>query len=828
MSRKTNGGFPAKGDVVQMAEVESYQLTFKKTTTPRVAKLFEQAVNAEPSLCVERARYFTRSWKETEGLPYQIRRARAVEKVVENMTVYILEGELIVGNVATKPRGSIVAPEYQTTILHKELLDPVKAPDIRPYDRMTVSREAKEELMNDILPYWMDKTIEYHSMREMSRECVNAALSSESEFETAPAGTEIHMRHGAGHLNAGYSKIITRGARSIINEAAERMRGLREDETDKREFYEAVIIVYEAFIKYARRYAGLAMEQASTEKDPVRKKELFEIAERCRWVPEHPARTFIEAVQATWFTQQFVFGIEQEDTGCSPGRMDQYLYPFYQADREAGRLTDDDAQEIIELFFIKCGHMSIAFDYATARYYAGFSLTQTITVGGVDKRGNDATNELSYMFLEAEAQVPLFQPEFAARIHKNSPFEYLKKIAEVSRLGHGKPKMFVDEVAVPAMLSRGVTLEEARDYCIVGCVEPSPSGNMCGWTNAVQFNLAKCMELVMTQGVCLLTGKRMGPKTQDPATFKNMDDVVAALREQVRYFVKLVAGAINTYVKYHGIYATNPFTSATLEGCLESGADMIRGGAKYKAIGINGVAVPDVGDSLAALDKVVFRDRKYTMEQIVEALKADFEGYGDIRHDLLYNAPKYGNDIDFADRYARMAGQLWCEEAGKFTGPHGERYFPGAFTVSSNVPHGMQTGALPSGRKAGEPLANGGISATNGSDTHGPTALIKSAVKVDSVAANNGTLLNMRFSPSVLKEERDIIKFANFLRAYCLAGGYHIQFNVVSSSLLKKAQVTPGQYKNLLIRVAGYSAYYTELSKEVQDDLIARTEYDEV
>jgi len=806
--------------------VESYQLEFKRNVTPRVERLYQNAIDAVPSVCIDRAKYFTESYKQTEGESVNIRKAKAIKNTLEKMHIYILDGELIVGNVASKPRASVVCPEFNTNYLMKEFNDELKTPENRPYDRHTLTPEIKKYLQEEIFPYWKDKTVEYYVTQELDEETINASIPSLSKVNTIPAGSEIHLRHGAGHLNADYKKILTRGALGIIEEVQSKLNV--ETDPDKIDFYTSLIIVYQAFIDFAKRYAELAIEMAKNEKDIKRKNELMEIARICTKVPAYPAETFHEALQSFWFTQILLFGIDQEDTAISPGRMDQYLYPYYKADIESGRATKDDIQELIELLFIKFAHMSILWDYSTANYYAGFSLTQTIIVGGVDKEGNDATNELTYMFLEAEKQVPLFQPEFAARIHKNSPFEYLVKLAEVCRLGHGKPKIFVDEAAIPALLRRGHSLEDARDYCIVGCVEPSSSGNMFGWTNACSFNLAKCMELVMTQGKCLVTGEQIGPRTQDPLTFENMDQVLEAFKQQVSYFLSYTIKAINTFIKYHGKLAPNLFTSALIDGCIESGLDVTRGGAKYKAIGINGVASPDVGDSLAAISYCVFDKKLLSMKDIVEAIKADFKGYEKVRDILLYQAPKYGNDIDYVDNYVKIVGQIWCNEVEKYEGPHGEKYWPGQFTVSSNVPFGLVTGALPSGRHAFEPLANGGISATNGSDMNGPTALIKSVAKLDHVKACNGTLLNMRFSPQVLKEDRDIVKFANFLRAYCLLGGYHVQFNVVSSELLKKAQKNPEKYRNLLVRVAGYSAYFTELSVDVQNDLINRTVHEEV
>ncbi len=808
------------------SEVESFQLEFKRNVTPRVESLYQNAIEAVPSVCIDRAKYFTQSYKQTEGEPVHVRRAKAIRNTLEQMQIYILDGELIVGNVACKPRASVICPEFMTNYLMTEFENDIKTPENRPYDRHVLTPETKKYLQEEIFPYWENKTVEHYVTQELDEKTINASIPSLAKVGTIPPGSEIHLRHGAGHINANYERILNHGALSIIEEAGKYLE--IEQDAEKRDFYEAVVIVYEAFIAFAKRYADLAMEKANETKDAQRKQELLEIARTCTKVPAQPAQTFREAVQSFWFTQILLFGIDQEDTAISPGRMDQYMYPFYKADIENNTATKDEIQELLELLFIKFAHMSVLWDYATANYYAGFSLTQTIIVGGVDRSGKDATNELTYMLLEAEKQVPLFQPEFAARIHKGSPFEYLLKIAEVSRYGHGKPKIFIDETAIPALLRRGCTIEDARDYCIVGCVEPSPSGNMFGWTNACSFNLAKCMELAMTGGKCLLTNEQIGPVTQDPETFESMEQVIEAYKQQVCFFLKNTTNAISTFIKYHGKLAPNVFTSALIDGSLESGIDVTRGGAKYKAIGINGVASPDVGDSLAAIAYCVFDKHLLTMKEIVDAMKANFEGYEEVRKTLLYEAPKYGNDIDYVDDYTRIAGRIWCDEVENYVGPHGERYWPGQFTVSSNVPFGLVTGALPSGRHALEPLANGGISATNGSDMNGPTALIKSVSKIDHVKACNGTLLNMRFSPAVLKEKRDIVKFANFLRAYCLMGGYHVQFNVVSSKLLIKAQQTPEKYRNLLVRVAGYSAYFTELSKDVQDDLINRTVHDEV
>jgi formate C-acetyltransferase len=402
------------------------------------------------------------------------------------------------------------------------------------------------------------------------------------------------------------------------------------------------------------------------------------------------------------------------------------------------------------------------------------------------------------------------------------------KAAEVIRLGRGKPKVFVDETAIPMLLKRGVTLEEARDYCVIGCVEVAPSGCLAGWTNAAQFNLAKCFELAMNSGVCVLTGVRVGPKTQDPKTFTSLQEIIEAFKVQLHYFAGHMITTLNAIVEHHAKLVPCPFTSALIDGCLESGKDFTWGGAKYNSIGVNAVAVPDVGDSLAAIETLVFKEKKIDMHTLVALLQTNFEGHEDIRQMLLHRAPKYGNNNDLVDSMVRLAGQIYCKEIESHTGPYGIRFWPGVFTVSANVPLGLNTGSLPSGRKAKTPLADGGISPTHDAEAKGPTSVIQSAAKLDHIAACNGTLLNMRFSPSVLKEERDLLKLVALLRAYCAMGGFHIQFNVIDNKILRDAQKNPHKYRSLMVRVAGYSAYFTELSPEVQEDIISRASFAEV
>jgi formate C-acetyltransferase len=776
---------------------------------------------------VERARLVTQSYRETEGKLEIIRRATALAKVLDNMSIYINEGELIVGNNSSAPRASTIAPEFHSTWMVREIEDPRKAPDKRTSDVHIIKDKVKKELKEEILPYWYGKTVEDRVVNYLPQEIIDNAFPSLSKYPNIPSAPEIFLRNGMGHLNVNYNRILTQGALGIITEVKKKLEQLNltaPGALDKRHFYEAVIIAYDAMIRWSRRYVHLARQIADREENSQRKMELERIMQICERVPAYPVKTFWEAIQSFWFTQLVLFGLEQDDTAVSPGRFDQYMYPFYKQDIESGKITKEEGLELLECLFVKMSEMGKWWDYTTATYFGGFSLTQCIVLGGVTPEGEDSTNELSYLILEAEKQIGLFQPELAVRVHKDSPHDFLIKAAEVIKLGRGKPKLFMDETAIPMMLNQGVSLKEARDYCVVGCVEISPSGSAIGWTNAAQFNLAKCLELALNNGNCRLTGMQIGLPTGNPKEFTSFYQVVEAFQKQVEYFIKQIIIAINACLEMQAEYTPYPFTSALVDGCLDKGMDVTRGGAKYNYIGVQGVAVPDVADSLAALKKLVFEEKAISMSQLIDALDNDFDGHENLRQMLINKAPKYGNDEDSVDKIARQVGQIFCKEISKYHGPLRQPYFPGLFTVSAHIPLGHQVGALPSGRKARAALADGGISSSHGVDRNGPTALIKSVAKIDHLAACNGTLLNLRFSLTALKNQRDLSKFVSFIKTYNAIGGFHIQFNVIDSKILNDAKKYPGNYKGLMVRVAGYSAYFTELDPEVQDDIISRTE----
>ena len=806
--------------------MDAYQQKFRPNYTSRIAKLRERALNVQPTVCVERARLYTESYKNTEGQPAIVRRAKALRHVLNNMTIYIQDGELLVGNNSSTSRASVIAPEVHTRWLSVELDDVMKAPDKRNSDRHILTDEVKKELKEKIIPYWLGKTVEDRVVGFLPQEVVEKAIPSLSSCPNIPPAPENHLRNGMGHVNVDYGKILSLGAEGIMKKTQEHLENLDYLDTasyEKRHFYQAVMICYGSMIKWARRYAELARKMSKEEKNLNRRRELEHIANNCERAPAKPVRGFWEALQTFLFIQLILFGVEQDCTAVSPGRFDQYLYPFYQKDMEEGKLTRERALELLECLFIKMSEMGKMWDFATATYYGGFSLTQAMVVGGLNSRGEDATNELSYLVLEAERQVGLLQPELGVRIHRNTPENFLMKIAEVVKLGRGKPKLFMDEVGINMLLRRGVSLDEARNYCTIGCAEVSPSGCSAGWVGATQFNVAKCLELALSDGRCLITGMQIGSRTGLAVSFSSWEQVLEAFRKQLAYFLNYAVIVLNTCLQVHAEITPYPFTSALLNDCLEDGRDLSRGGARYNSIGIGGVGVPDVGDSLAALRKLVFEEKAISMGELIETLHNNFEGSEDLRQMLINKAPKYGNDDDYVDMITRRAGQIFCEEVVKHKGPQEQPYWPALIAVSTNVSLGLEVGALPSGRKAQTPLADGGISPVHGMDLHGPTAVLKSVGKLDHIAAGQGTLLNMRFSPMVLQSKGDLVKFVSFLRVYNIMGGFHVQFNVIDSETLRQAQKDPEKYRSLMVRVAGYSAYFVDLDPQVQEDIIART-----
>jgi len=806
--------------------IPSNQLDYRCDNSERIERLRKKALLTNPFICPERGRLVTESYKQSEDKPPVLRKAMALKHLLERMSIYINEGELIVGNNASGPRGSVVAPEYSSNWLRKELDDPLKAPDRREQDRHIVSKEVKELLLREVLPFWAGKTVEDRVLGSLPKEIIEHGIASEGKVDTTPVAPECYLRNGIGHVVVDYEKLLKKGFRGMLADA-ERSRAEIDlsipGNIKKWNFYEAVAVAYGAAVQWVKRYAQRARELESRCDEQTRGSELRRIAEDCLYISEHPPSSFRQALQTWFFAQTILFGLEQNCTSVSPGRFDQYMFPYYARDKERGAIHRGEAVELLQALFVKLSEMSILWDFDSASYWSGFSMTLCLIVGGVDQGGKDATNELSYLIIEADKNTGLLQPELAVRVHGGSPQDLLLDAVKEVALGRGKPKFFMDDAAISMIRNTGVSLEEARDYAVVGCVELTPSSNTAAYTGAVFINLAKCLELALNDGICFLRGERIGPATGAPVDIGGYDGVVGAFKKQVAYAVKNAVTVMNAILSSHAELYPCPFTSSLIRGCMERGLDFTEGGAEHNFIGLTGVGVPNVANSLFAVKKAVFEDRILTLDGLVEILKADFERNEPLRLTLWNNLAKYGNDDDSVDGVAREVGRVFCDAVSRHRGLYGNRFRPGLFAVSINVPFGIVTGASPDGRKAGQPLADGGISPAAGTEKRGPTAVIRSATKIEAVAASNGTLLNMRLSPSMIDSEERMSSLVSLLRTYNDLGGYHIQFNIVDNEVLRKAQKDPEDYRGLMVRVAGYSAYFVELNPEVQEDIISRT-----
>jgi pyruvate formate-lyase/glycerol dehydratase family glycyl radical enzyme len=780
--------------------------------TPRVDRIKERFLAITSEICVERAKLITESYKETEAEPIHNRRAKALEKILNEMTIFIQEDELIVGNQATKPRASPIFPEFSCKWLEAEL-DRLEK---RTGDVFLIS-EDKKKTLRELFPYWQGKT---------SNERAAALMPQEAKDAQAAGVFTVgnYFFNGVGHISVDYAKVLREGLNGIIAEAEAEMAKL--EVTDpaqlkKMHFLRAVVIANKAVIRFAERYAEEAERLAAKEKNPERKVELQEIARVCRKVPAQPAKTFREALQSFWFVQ-LAIQLESNGHSISPMRFDQYMYPYYKAGEDT--MTVEQMQELLDLLWIKFTEINKVRDEGSTKAFGGYPMFQNLIVGGQTRDGEDATNELSYMCLQATANARLYQPSISIRVHDGTPDSLYIKALEVSRIGLGMPAYYNDRFIIPALLSRGLTREDARDYGIIGCVEPQVGGKTEGWHDAAFFNTAKVLELALNDGVDPATGKQLGPKTGDLTSFKSFHDVMGAYRKQMEYFVKQLVISDNAVDIAHGERAPLPFLSSLAADCIAKGKSLQEGGAHYNFTGPQGVGVGNVGDSLAAIKKLVFEDKAVTQAELKEALRTNFEGKEVLRQMLINRAPKYGNDNEYADEIAREGALIYCKEVEKYTNPRGGRFQPGLYPVSANVPLGAVVGATPDGRKAGTPLADG-VSPVSGRDNAGPTAAVKSVAKLDHVIASNGTLLNQKFHPNALKDERGLRNLKAVTETLFLGGGLHVQYNVVSRETLLDAQKHPENYRSLVVRVAGYSAFFTALDKALQDDIIARTEH---
>ncbi len=756
---------------------------------------------------IEQAKIITRVYKQNEKESVTIKRALALRESLKQMAIRIDKGELIVGNRTAGVRGGVIFPESGLSWVDEEICHLHE----RPQDKFYVRPEDIDVFRHEILPYWKGKTLE---------DKVGQILGEEMS-RIGKVAKINQTDHAQGHVCPNTEKWIKLGPAGLLEDVKAR---IKEAEPRKSEFYKAVAIVLEGAIAFIERYERLATGLAQKEKDFATKNEYLEIASICNTLKKKPAQSFREAVQSFWFLY-VILQMESNASSFSPGRADQYLYPYFKRDFDNGLITYEKALEIIEALWLKFNQIVYLRSSNSAKYFAGFPIGFNVALGGVTQEGEEAANELSYLFLKAQAHLGLPQPNLSARVFKGASDRFLKTCAKVIGLGSGMPQIFNDEAVIPALMDKGISAFDAKNYAIIGCVELTTHGNSLGWSDAAMFNMVKALELALNDGVCMLTGKQMGAKTGTLAQHRTFEDVEAAFKQQIDYFIEPMIRCCEIVEKLHAQILPSAFLSAVVDDCLDKGMDITEGGAHYNLSGIQAIQPANIADSLAALKSMVYDGKKISSQELYKALVANYQDDEPLRLTLLNHAPKFGNDIEWVD----MIGYKWIKYfADKFKGlknVRGGPYHTGLYTVSAHVPMGANVGATPDGRKAQKPLADGGLSAVYGRDINGPTALLRSVSRIDSMLGSNGTLLNMKFSPSMFKDEEGIEKFTALLKAFIDLNIIHVQFNVVDKEDLLQAQKDPEAYRSLTVRVAGYTAYFTELAGDLQNEIIERTWY---
>lgn len=827
--------------------------------SPRIQGLIDHLYATKPQIEADRAVLLTESYKQTENEPIITRRAKAFKHILENIPITIRPGELVVGSATKAPRSCQVFPEYSFDWLESEF----ETIEKRSADPFHISEETKNTL-HEVYKYWKGRTTSELAsvyMTEETRRSIDHNIFTPGNY----------FYNGIGHVTVNYGKVLKMGFRGIINEAKAELANCKITDADynkKSHFLNAVIMSCEAVITFARRYAKLALELSDKETDPTRKLELLVIAHNCSVVPENGATSFYEAIQAFWFVQML---LQTESSGhsVSPGRFDQYMYPYYEKDIKSGVITREFAQELMDCIWVKLNDLTKVRDSASAEGFAGYGVFQNLIAGGQDKDGLDATNDLSFMCINATMHVLLPQPSFSVRVWNGSPHEFLIRAAELTRTGVGLPAYYNDEVIIPALISRGIKLEDARNYNIIGCVEPQVSGKTDGWHDAAFFNMCRPLELVFSNGID--KGVQVGVQTGDVEKMQSFEEFYDAYKQQMNYQIELMVNADNAIDVAHAERCPLPFLSSMIEDCIHRGKSVQEGGAIYNFTGPQGFGIANMVDGLWAIKKLVFEEKKYTLADFKAALKDNYgketdaheagrlttatvkellkqgktptEGdiayiYNKVRENNcpddkkeFYNKlladiealPKFGNDQRELDMFARDVAYTYTRPLEAYENPRGGKYQAGLYPVSANVPLGAQTGATPDGRLANTPVADG-VSPAAGRDVSGPTAAANSVARLDHYIASNGTLYNMKFHPSALAGRAGLESFVALIRSYFDQKGSHMQFNVVSRETLLDAQKHPEQYRSLVVRVAGYSALFTTLSRSLQDDIINRTE----
>lgn len=778
--------------------------------TPRITLLKEKMLNEPRYVSIEQARIITRIYQENESLSIPKKRALSLKAALEELEIGVEKEELIVGNRTKGVRYGVVFPESGCSWVNKEF----ETLPTRPQDKFRIKKEDVKEFKEIIYPYWQDRSLE-DVIKENYGEEINAIAKV----------VKINQKdHAQGHICPDTKTWLELGPKGLMTKAYEKLKNCDENQ---KEFYECTIIVLEGVCHFMMRYHDYILTMLESLEDD-NKKSLQRVADIYANLASRPAQSFHEAVQSLWFLF-VVLHMESNASSFSPGRMDQYLYPYYQKDIEKGIISKQEALEILECLWLKFNQIVYLRNQHSAKYFAGFPIGFNIAIGGIDENGCDIYNELSLLLLKAQYHLGLPQPNLSVRLNKNSSHELIQEAIKVVAKGSGMPQFFNDEAIVNSMIKDlGIEEKDARNYAIVGCVELTTHGNNLGWSDAAMFNLNKALELTMNHGKCLLTNEPIGLDLGSIETYESFEDLENAFQKQIDYFIEKMMKAEIVVEKAHQDCLPTAFLSTVIDSCLEKGVDVTRGGAKYNLSGIQMIQIANLADSLAAIKELVYDEKMITRHELLEALQADFKGYEIIQTMLLNKVPKYGNDVKWVDELGAKWAGYFRERMKDYTNYRGGLYHTGMYTVSAHVPMGENVGASPDGRNALTPLADGGMSPVYGRDMAGPTAVLKSVSRMKDSYTTNGGLLNMKFLPEFFKTETGMMKFENFLRAFVDLKIPHIQFNVVRREDLLDAKLHPEQHRSLTIRVAGYTAYFVELAGKLQDEIIERTAYEDI
>ena len=786
----------------------------------------------------ERAMLVTQAYKEHPGEPQELKCARGIANVLLNTPIYIYDDELIVGCLGCDKKGAPVHPEFGLNWVVDEMRNGLMDySEQRTHDYFSYTPRTQEEL-ESIRGFWDGCTVQDYTDSLVTEELVKGSHDGKGVFFA-----DAYVFCGAGHLGIEQERLMRLGFGGIadlIDEYESKLDMSKPGDIEKSVFYKAAGIVNDAASAHIKRYAALAREMASAEKNPARQEELLQIASNCEWISVNPPRTFWEALQLLHFANAMIL-IESSGHSVSYGRFDQYLYPFFRRDIDTGTSTRAAIQELIENFYIKIWDMNKLRNHVLIKTFGNGGIGgPAMTVGGILPDGSDGTNELTFMALDAHAHVRIPNPWLAVRMHSGTPRELKVKIANTIRLGTGEPKIFNDDVTIPSMLSSGIELEDARNYHVVGCVEPDVSGKEYGWHDCGHMNIARVLELAINDGRCFncgpscprwakcgATGSCLGLRTGSLETMTSFDQVLQAYDEQMKYWCDRLVGYLNAVDIAHMAVRPLPLLSILMDNCIESGKDVVRGGTKYNFSGPQGIGIGTTGDGLATIKQLVFDEKKITGKELLDAVRANWEGYEPlyayVNSDRVHH---YGNDDDYADELTKFAMDTWCKHIEKRPAAHGGFFQPGAYSVTVNVAHGRNQWASVDGRKAFEPVSDcmGAVHTRLGShDIRGPLAILRSVTKLDHARATNGTLLNWKFAPGSVSGETGREALIALIEEYIHRKGMHSQFTVADQETLIAAQREPDNYRDLLVRVAGYSAYFVELDRALQDDIIGRT-----